>query len=60
MIIFRIAAALMLITVFVLLGAYLITRNKKYLIALKKFVSFIAWFIVVAVILGLISRVIRF
>lgn len=56
----RIGIAIVLIATFVMLLAFVITRNKQYLILMKRLFKYIAWFVCILVLLSLISRVIRF
>jgi hypothetical protein len=56
----RLTIILVIIATFVLLAAYVLTRNKKYLSYLKQLLSYTGWFLVALFVLYLISRVIRF
>lgn len=58
--IIRLTIILVIIATFVLLAAYVLTRNKKYLSYLKQVLSYMGWFLVALFVLYLISRVIRF
>ena len=55
----RLILILVLIAMFVLLGAYVTTRNKKYLTYLLVTIKYIGWILVAIFVLFLISRVIR-
>lgn len=55
----RLILILVLIAMFVLLGAYVTTRNKKYLTYLLAAIKYIGWTLVAIFVLFLISRVIR-
>ncbi len=59
MFIIRIMMALALIAFFVLLAAFLITRNKQYLNYIKRLTNYLVGFVVVVGLLFLISRIIR-
>jgi hypothetical protein len=56
----RLTIILVFIATFVLLAAYVVTRNKKYLGYLKQLLKYVAWSFVALFVLYLISRVIRF
>jgi len=56
----RLTVALVLIATFVLVLAYLVTRNKKYLIAIKHLFKYVAWFAIIFILFNVISRVIKF
>lgn len=58
--IIRLVIILVFIAAFVLLAAYVVTRNKNYLFYLKQLVRYTAWCFSVLLMLYLISRVIRF
>jgi hypothetical protein len=58
--IIRLTIILVIIASFVLLAAYVVTRNKKYLTYLKQLLKYIGWCYVALFVLYLISRVIRF
>lgn len=58
--IIRLTIILVIIATFVLLVAYALTRNKKYLSYLKQVLSYTGWFLVALFVLYIISRVIRF
>jgi hypothetical protein len=55
----RITVALLLIATFVLVAAYIVSRNKNYLVAIKRLYKYAAWFAIVIILLTLISRVIK-
>ena len=59
MFIVRITVALVLIATFVLVLAFLVSRNKKYLIALKQLFKYVGWFAIILILLNVISRVIK-
>jgi hypothetical protein len=59
MLIIRLILILVLIAMFVLLGAYVTTKNKKYLTYILFTVKYIGWTLVAVFVLFLISRVIR-
>lgn len=59
MFIIRITVALMLIATFVLVLAYVVTRHKKYLIAIKQLFKYVAWFAIILILFNVISRVIK-
>jgi hypothetical protein len=58
--IIRLTIILVSIAAFVLLAAYVATRDKKYLGYLKKLLKYTGWCFVALFVLYLISRVIRF
>ncbi|HSI25748.1 MAG TPA: hypothetical protein VK952_08990 [Methylotenera sp.] len=60
MIIFRLVLMLLLIAMFVLLAAYVVTKNKKYLTFLLVAIKFLGLSLAAMFVLFLISRVIRF
>ncbi len=60
MLILRLVLMLALAAMFVLLGAYLGTRDKKYLTYLLNAIKYIGYFLVGMFVLFLISRVMRF
>lgn len=60
MAIVRLTIILLIIAVFVLLAAYVVTRNKKYLTYLKQMLKYAGWGFAALFVLYLISRVIRF
>ena len=55
----RLMLMLVLAAMFVLLGAYLGTRDKKYLTYLLNAIKYIGYFLAVMLVLFIISRVIR-
>ena len=55
----RLVLMLALAAMFVLLGAYLGTRDKKYLTYLLNAVKYLGYFLAVMLVLFIISRVIR-
>ena len=59
MLMFRLALMLALAAMFVLLGAYLGTRDKKYLNYLLNAIKYLGYFLAVMLVLFIISRVIR-
>jgi hypothetical protein len=59
MFIIRITIILVIIAAFVLVAAYLVTRNKKYLTYTRQLVSYSGWLALVLLLFYLISRVIR-
>lgn len=59
MLMFRLVLMLALAAMFVLLGAYLGTRDKKYLTYLLNAVKYLGYFLAVMLVLFIISRVIR-
>ena len=58
--IIRLTIMLVLIAVFVLFAAFVVTRNKKYLDYIKQLVKYAGWLALTLILLYLISRVIRF
>ena len=58
--IIRLTIILVFIAAFVLLAAYVVTRNKNYLFYLKQLFRYTAWCFSVLFVVYLISRVIRF
>jgi hypothetical protein len=58
--IIRLTIILVFIATFVLLAAYVVTRNKKYLTYLKQMLKYAGWCFVALFVLYLMSRVIRF
>lgn len=58
--IIRLTIMLVLIAAFVLLAAYLITKNKIYLTYIKQLFKYLSWLALVLILLYLVSRVIRF
>jgi hypothetical protein len=58
--IIRLTIILVLIATFVLLGAYVVTRNIKYLSYLKQIFKYVGWCFSALFVLYLMSRVIRF
>jgi hypothetical protein len=58
--IIRLTIILVFIATFVLLAAYVLTRNKKYLTYLKQILKYVGWCFVASFVLYLMSRVIRF
>ena len=59
MLMLRLALMLALAAMFVLLGAYLGTRDKKYLTYLLNAIKYLGYFLAVMLVLFIISRVIR-
>ncbi len=59
MLIVRITVALVVIATFLLVLAYVVSRNKKYLIAIKQLFKYVAWFAILFILLTVISRVIK-
>lgn len=59
MFILRILTALLLIAIFVLIAAYVVTREKKYISLVKKLIIYSVWGIVLLVLLNIVARVIR-
>ena len=57
--IIRLTIILVLIAVFVLLAAYVVTRNKNYLTFLKQLLKYTAWCFSALFVVYLITRVIR-
>ncbi len=57
--IIRLTIILVLIAVFVLLAAYVVTRNKNYLYHLKQLLKYTAWCFSALFVVYLITRVIR-
>ncbi len=57
--IIRLTIILVLIAVFVLLAAYVVTRNKNYLYRLKQLLKYTAWCFSALFVVYLITRVIR-
>jgi hypothetical protein len=55
----RLTIILVSIASFVLLAAYVLTRNKKYLTYLKQMLKYVGWCFVGLFVLYLMSRVIR-
>jgi hypothetical protein len=60
MIILRLVLMLLLITIFVLLAAYVVTKNKKYLDYILIAIKFLGLSLAAMLVLYLMSRVIRF
>lgn len=60
MIILRLVLMLLLIAMFVLLAAYVVTKNKKYLTYLLVAIKFLGLSLAAMLVLFLLSRVIRF
>ena len=60
MVILRLVLMLLLIGMFVLLGAYVVTKNKKYLTYILVAIKFLGLSLAAMFVLFLISRVIRF
>jgi branched-subunit amino acid transport protein AzlD len=60
MLILRFILMLALITLFVLLAAYVITKNKKYLSYMMVAVKYLGFTLAAMLVLYLVSRVIRF
>lgn len=60
MIILRLVLMLLLIAMFVLLAAYVVTKNKKYLTYLLIAIKFLGLSLAAMLVLFLLSRVIRF
>jgi hypothetical protein len=58
--IIRLTLILVIIASFVLLAAYVVTRNNKYLSYLKQVLKYFIWCFLALFVLYLISRVIRF
>ena len=58
--IIRLTLILGFIASIVLLAAYLITRNPRYIVILKQLIIYIGWFYLILALLYLVSRVIRF
>ncbi len=59
MLMLRLVLMLALAAMFVLLGAYLGTRDKKYLTYLLNAIKYLGYFLAVMLVLFIISRVIR-
>jgi hypothetical protein len=59
MLIIRLVLMLALAAMFVLLGAYLGTRDKKYLTYLLNAIKYIGYFLAAMLVLFILSRVIR-
>jgi hypothetical protein len=59
MLMLRLVLMLALAGMFVLLGAYLGTRDKKYLTYLLNAIRYIGYFLAIMLVLFIISRVIR-
>ena len=59
MLMLRLVLMLALAAMFVLLGAYLGTRDKKYLTYLLNAIKYLGYFLTVMLVLFIISRVIR-
>jgi len=57
--IIRLTIILVFIASFVLLAAYIVTRNKNYLSYLKQLVKYTGWLFIVLFVLYLITRVIH-
>jgi hypothetical protein len=55
----RITVALLIIATFVLVAAYILSKNKNYLIAIKQLYQYAAWFAMIIILLTVISRVIK-
>lgn len=59
MLMLRLALMLALAAMFILLGAYLGTRDKKYLTYLLNAIKYLGYFLAVMLVLFMISRLIR-
>ena len=59
MLMLRLVLMLALVAMFVLLGAYLGTRDKKYLSYLLNAIKYLGYFLAAMLVLFIISRVIR-
>ena len=59
MLIIRLISMLVLIAMFVLLGAYVTTKNKKYLAYILNAIQYLGWTLAIVFVLFLMSRVIR-
>ena len=59
MLIFRLVLILALAGMFILLGAYLGTRDKKYLTYLLNAIKYLGYFLAAILVLFIISRMIR-
>ncbi len=59
MLMIRLILMLVLIAMFVLLGAYVTTKNKKYLTYLLHAIKYLGWTLAAIFVLFLLSRVIR-
>ena len=59
MLMLRLALMLALASVLLLIGAYLATRNKKYLTYLFSSIKYLVYFLAVMLVLFIISRVNR-
>ena len=59
MLIIRLILMLVLIAMFVLLGAYVTTKNKKYLTYILNAIQYLGWTLAIVFVLFLMSRVIR-
>jgi hypothetical protein len=57
--IIRLTIILVFIASFVLLAAYIVTRNNKYLSYLKQLLKYTGWLFIVLFVLYLITRVIH-
>lgn len=55
----RLVLMLALVGMFVLLGAYLGTRDKKYLTYLLNTIKYIGYFLAIMLVLFILSRIIR-
>jgi len=60
LLIVRITVGLVIIASFVLLLAYVVTRDKKHVIVIKQLFKYVAWFAIILILLNVISRVIKF
>jgi hypothetical protein len=59
MLMLRLVLMLALAGIFILLGAYIGTRDKKYLTYLLNAIKYIGYFLAIILVLFIISRVIR-
>lgn len=55
----RFLLALIVIATFVLIAAYLVTKNQKYIDALKKLLLYSAWAGVLLILFSIVARLIR-
>lgn len=55
----RLLAILFVIFAFILLGLFVYTQERKYLLALKKTAIYTAWLLILMLLMALFSRVLR-
>ncbi len=60
MVMIRLVAVFFVIASLVLLGLYIYTSDKKYLVRFKQLAKWAGWFLLFVMLLFLISRILRF